>query len=382
MSQAKKDRFLAVFPRIQAELLEFLEINFMPEDAKAWFKRSLEYNVPGGKLNRGISIVDTVEILQGKALSEEEYFEVAVLGWGIELLQAFFLVADDMMDTSITRRGQPCWYRVEEPLKVGLVAINDGCMLEASIYYLLKRHFKGRSYYGDLVDLFHDMALMTELGQLVDLVTAPEDSVDLSKFSLAKHRFIVVYKTAYYSFYLPVALAMMYTGVPVPENLPTLARTIAITNQTLPSIPILNGNSGQAEPYQLALDILLPLGEYFQVQDDYLDCFGKDIGKIGTDILDNKCSWVVCTALQLANPEQRAILDTNYGRKDSVCEARCKALFEELNLRARYTEYEEEAYARINALIEKVPEKDYGGSVIMKREIFHSFVQKIYHRKK
>lgn len=39
MSQTEKDRFLAVFPKIQAELLDFLEANFMPEDAKAWFKK-------------------------------------------------------------------------------------------------------------------------------------------------------------------------------------------------------------------------------------------------------------------------------------------------------------------------------------------------------
>ena len=39
--------------------------------------------------------------------------------------------------------------------------------------------------------------------------------------------------------------------------------------------------------YDVALSILIPLGEYFQVQDDYLDCYGlpAHIGKIGTDIL-------------------------------------------------------------------------------------------------
>lgn len=46
------------------------------------------------------------------------------------------------MDSSVTRRGQPCWYRVQEPNKVGSIAVNDSFMLEGAIYYLLRRHFK------------------------------------------------------------------------------------------------------------------------------------------------------------------------------------------------------------------------------------------------
>ena len=44
-----------------------------------------------------------------------------------------------------------------------------------------------------------------------------------------------------------------------------------------------------------------------------MDCYGdpKFIGKIGTDILDNKCSWLINVALQKASPEQRQILDVH-----------------------------------------------------------------------
>lgn len=46
------------------------------------------------------------------------------------------------------------------------------------------------------------------------------------------------------------------------------------------------------------------------LQDDYLDCFGAPevIGKVGTDIQDNKCGWLVVQALKRATPEQRQVL--------------------------------------------------------------------------
>lgn len=307
------------------------------------------YNSVGGKANRGLSVIDTYRLLKGKSLeelSDEEYKKAALLGWCVELLQAYFLVADDIMDGSITRRGQPCWYKVP---KVGMIAINDAFMLEAAIYILLKNHFKKETYYIDLIELFHEVTFQTELGQLLDLLTAPEDEVDLNKFSLEKHSYIVTYKTAFYSFYLPVALAMYMAGNASPEDL------------------------------KQALDILLPLGEYFQVQDDYLDCYGDPavIGKIGTDIQDNKCGWVINKALQKANADQRKILDENYGVKSAETEAKVKQVFLELNIQQDFLDYEEKIAAELREKISKVDEsRGFKGAVL------ETFLNKIYKRQK
>ena len=48
--------------------------------------QSLMYNTPGGKLNRGLSVVDTYEILAGKPVSEELYIKASILGWTVELV--------------------------------------------------------------------------------------------------------------------------------------------------------------------------------------------------------------------------------------------------------------------------------------------------------
>jgi farnesyl diphosphate synthase len=49
----------------------------------------MDYNVPGGKLNRGLSVVDSVAILKGRDLTEAEYFKAAVLGWSVEWVRSF-----------------------------------------------------------------------------------------------------------------------------------------------------------------------------------------------------------------------------------------------------------------------------------------------------
>lgn len=293
-----------------------------------------------------MSVPDSVSILLTKPLDDKQYFESAALGWMTELLQASFLVSDDIMDASITRRDKPCWYRRDG---VGMIAINDAFMLEMSIYILLKKYFRAHPSYLDFLELFHETTFQTEVGQLCDLLTAPEDKVDLSNFSMTKCEFIVMYKTSNYSFYLPVALALHLLGLATPKNL------------------------AQAK------EILLAIGEYFQYQDDYLDNFGlpEQIGKIGTDIKDNKCSWLVNQALQVATPDQRRILEENYGRKDDAKERVVKKLYDDLKLKQRWEAYEEKRTGEIRSMIAKVDETEG-----LKKDVFTAFLDKIYKRTK
>jgi geranylgeranyl pyrophosphate synthase len=92
--------------------------------------------VPHGKKLRGICAYYSYIILtSGNQVTngiEPLMQETAVaLGWCIELLQASFLVADDIMDNSKTRRGQPCWYLNVNNMKVfKLVFSNEFCLFQ------------------------------------------------------------------------------------------------------------------------------------------------------------------------------------------------------------------------------------------------------------
>ncbi|KAL2483686.1 Uncharacterized protein Fot_45130 [Forsythia ovata] len=325
-----RSKFLEVYSVLKSELLNDPAFEFT-DDSRQWVERMLDYNSTWRwefrKLNRGLSVVDSYKLLkQGKELTNDEVFLACSLGWCIEWLQAYFLVLDDIMDNSHTRRGQPCWFRLP---KVGMIALNDGIILRNHISRILKYHFKGKPYYVDLVDLFNEVEFQTAHGQMIDLITTLVGEKDLSKYSLPLHHRIVQYKTAYYSFYLPVACALLMSG----EN---LDNHVDVKN------------------------VLIEMGTYFQVQDDYLDCFGDPevIGKIGTDIEDFKCSWLVVKALEHCNEEQKKTLYENYGKEDPACVAKIKELYKTLKLQDIYFEYESQSYEKITKSIEAHPSKE------------------------
>ena len=60
---------------------------------------------------------------------------------------------------------------------------------------------------------------------------------------------------------------------------------------------------------------------YYTHKDDFLDCYGDPavIGKVGTDIEENKCSWLVVQALSRVTAEQRAVLQVCIKSYELVC---------------------------------------------------------------
>merc|ERR1712214_68204 len=97
-------------------------------------------------------------------------------------------------------------------------------------------------------------------------------------------------------------------------------------------IMLANCNNTSIQNYSSVEKISLDIGHFFQVQDDYLDCYGDAVvtGKIGTDIQDSKCSWLFVKAIQHANENQKNIIIENYGQNDPVKIELVKEIYNEI----------------------------------------------------
>jgi farnesyl diphosphate synthase len=117
------------------------------------------------------------------------------------------------------------------------------------------------------------------------------------------------------------------------------------------------------------------MGHFFQVQDDFLDCFGdvSVTGKVGTDIQDCKCSWLFVTALERASPEQRKVLLENYGKNIELNIKRVKELYMEMRLPELYEQYEQQTFQTISAHIQQM-------SPVLPKKLFTEMLGKIYQR--
>lgn len=317
---AVTEEFQNMFPKLADILVKHLVDNYQLDDKLQQRVRwLLNYNILGGKLYRGGLTVSIVQQLcLHRSLDYNRYKDdAAVLGWCIEILQACFLVADDVMDKSLTRRGQLCWYK--QP-SIQFDAVNDSLILESFIFILLKKYFSNNpTLHLKFLDLYHQMLLTTEMGQMLDLVAQPQGAKSsnvLDNFIPSTYKKIIQFKTACYTFYLSAAVAMTLTGYEAKED------------------------------FDIVYRICLKLGEKFQIQDDYLDAFGKPevLGKIGTDIQDHKCTWLCIEALKRMNAQQRNIYNACYGKEDEQSVESVKQLYRDLNLPEVYHDNQQVLY--------------------------------------
>lgn len=207
----------------------------------------LHYNLSDGKLLR-------LNIFRQTLSNLKIILNYDSLGWCIELLQAFFLITDDIIDSSTLRRNKPAWYILN-----GLSSLEDALTIHTLLYAHIFTYRSHTNFY-EILNLFTDVETITWLGQCQDnLQRDPKD------YNFVFYKDQVRSKTTYYTFILPVKLAFL------------------VANQVY------------RDEYS---SILEDVGFMFQFKDDYLNFYPKMSMKSGTDLEEKKVTWFICKLME------------------------------------------------------------------------------------
>lgn len=203
-------------------------------------------------------------------------------GAALELLHAFALVHDDVMDESVRRRGAPTvhveyaqLHRAKgwsgDPRRFG-----DGvAILVGDLAHVLANQLTARLD-EQALQVWNRLAVEVNVGQYLDVVGTARGAVDL-----ATARRISRYKSGKYTIERPLHLGAAMAG-----QLDRLAAPLSAYGE--------------------------PLGEAFQLRDDLLGAFGDTavMGKpVGEDLLEGKPTPLLAVARERCTGEDAALLD-------------------------------------------------------------------------
>ena len=193
---------------------------------------------------------------------------------GIEIFHNFTLLHDDLMDNSSIRRGNPTVHVKWNPD----VAILSGDAMSMIAY----RYLSGcrNDILGTILDIFNRTAVEVCEGQMMDMEFEQRNDV-----SEAEYLRMIELKTS-----VLIAASLQIGAV-----------------------------AGGALPGDAALmyDIGRNRGLAFQLQDDFLDTWGDPSvfgKKVGNDIITNKKTFLVISALKLAGKDDRSTLIELYSQ--------------------------------------------------------------------
>lgn len=209
----------------------------------------------------------------------------------VELFHNFSLIHDDIMDEAPLRRGEAT---VHQKWDINTAILSGDAMLILAYQYFENYE---PSTFRNLAKLFSKTAIQVCEGQQYDVDFETRSNVTINEYLK-----MIEYKTAV------LVGAAMKMGATVAGATPKCQDAI----------------------YEYGKN----LGIAFQLQDDHLDAFGnpENFGKqVGGDILTNKKTYLYLKAEQLANPEEKEILQKLFLEKNNTPEEKVtqvKQIFE------------------------------------------------------
>lgn len=213
----------------------------------------------GGKRMRPVLTLMSAEVF------DANYKLALPAALAVEVFHNFSLVHDDIMDEAPLRRGNET---VHEKWDTNTAILSGDAMLILAYQYFEKYNTE---VFRDLAKLFSKTALEVCEGQQWDVDFETRNDVTIPEYLK-----MIEYKTAV------LVAASMKMGALVAET--------------------------TTENADLIYDFGLNLGLAFQLQDDFLDCFGNPatFGKqVGGDIIENKKTYLYLKAMEFSSDQEK-----------------------------------------------------------------------------
>lgn len=204
------------------------------------------------------------------ALFAKDVKKALPIAMAVEIFHNFSLVHDDIMDQAPLRRGQPT---VHTKYNVNTGILAGDVMLVYAYEYLLQIGEADKVQ--KLVSIFNKVAIRVCEGQQYDMNFEKRMNVTIGEY---------------------LEMIRGKTAALIAGSLALGAVAAGASADDVAHLEAFGENVGLA----------------FQLQDDYLDTFGdpEKVGKKpGGDIIQNKKTFLVLRALELANPQQRSQLE-------------------------------------------------------------------------
>jgi len=222
------------------------------------------YEPAGYQMNLGGKRIRPILTLMACNLFSDEVDAALMPAIALETFHNFTLVHDDIMDNAMVRRGQPTIHTQWTP-NTAILSGDTLCIL--AYQYLAETT---PSLIPRILGLFNQMALQVCEGQQYDLDFEKREDVSYQEYML-----MIEYKTAVLQA-VSLKIGALIGGASEPES---------------------------EKLYQFGRN----LGLAFQIQDDLLDVYADEtvFGKaIGGDIRENKKTWLLIKALELAKGQR------------------------------------------------------------------------------